>query len=115
MRAAAITFALVTVALYAILSFLVAGALVFPLDLVAVLLLAIVMNAALIAAAFVHVALRNDLSSHQRIVWLLLVLLVTPVVALGAIAYFALGKRRTRELFQDLGQTASHHRGSKPQ
>lgn len=108
MKAAVLTFAGVAVALYLALSVFVGGAVTFPLNVVAILLLAIVLDVALMAAAVVHILLRDDLSSHQRIVWLLLVVLLTPVVAAGAIAYFALGKRRTHELFQDLAQTRRH-------
>ena len=60
-------------------------------------------NLVLIVAAIVHALARDDLADVQRMVWVAIAFFVTPVVALGAIVYFALGRQRTRDLFRDLG------------
>lgn len=73
-------------------------------SLLALVLLAVLVNFGLIVAAVVHALTRDDLTSIQRLVWILIAVLVTPVVSLGAIVYFALGRERTRALFRDVGQ-----------
>lgn len=60
-------------------------------------------NFLVIVAAVVHALTRDDLGTLQRLVWVLLSVFVTPVVAVGAIVYFALGRERTRTLFSDAG------------
>lgn len=60
-------------------------------------------NVVLIVAAVVHALVRDDLGGIQRLVWIALAVLVTPIVALGAIVYFVLGRERTREIFGDIG------------
>lgn len=64
-------------------------------------------NFGLIIAAIVHALVRTDLTGAQRIAWIAIAFFVTPVVAVGAIVYFALGRERTRELFRDLGAPSS--------
>lgn len=63
-------------------------------------------NFAVIIAAVVSILTRDDLTGIQRLVWVLISVFVTPVLSLGAIVYFALGRERTRTLFRDLGQPA---------
>lgn len=62
----------------------------------------ILLNAALVIGAIVHALVRDDLTGVQRIVWVAIAFFVTPVVALGAIVYFALGRERTATLFRDV-------------
>lgn len=76
----------------------------FELMLVVPILLAVLANLGLIIAAVIHALTRDDLTSLQRLVWVLVSVFVTPVVSLGAIVYFVLGRERTRELFRDAGQ-----------
>ena len=56
-----------------------------------------------IVLAVVSVLARPDLTGPQRLAWLAVVVFVSPVVPVGAIAYFAMGRERTRGLFRDLG------------
>lgn len=65
----------------------------------------IAINFCLIVAAIVHALVRADLTGTQRIVWIAIVFFVTPIVALGAIVYFALGRERTSALFRDVAVT----------
>jgi hypothetical protein len=59
-------------------------------------------NVGLIVGACVHVLVRDDLTGVQRLVWLALSIFLTPILAVGAILYFALGRERTRVLFRDV-------------
>ncbi|HVM44869.1 MAG TPA: hypothetical protein VM582_02945 [Candidatus Thermoplasmatota archaeon] len=73
-----------------------------------------IVNFALIIAAIVHALVRDDLTGVQRIIWIAIAFFVTPIVALGAIVYFALGKQRTHDLFRDVGVTRSPPPASPP-
>jgi hypothetical protein len=81
----------------------VADALPFPLFVV--LLLAV--NLSLVVAGIISVLTRPDLIGAQRLVWLGIIVLLNPIVALGALLYFWLGKDRTSTLFRDLGGGAA--------
>lgn len=59
-------------------------------------------NFALIVAAIIHALRRDDLTGAQRLIWIAIAFFITPVIALGAIVYFAMGRERTRELFRDV-------------
>lgn len=60
------------------------------------------LNIVLVVAGIVHALVREDLNTPQRLIWVAIVFFVTPIVALGAIVYFALGRARTREIFRDV-------------
>lgn len=64
-------------------------------------------NFGLVVAAIIHILVRDDLSGVQRLIWIAIAFFVTPIVALGAIAYFALGRARTASLFRDVERPAS--------
>lgn len=65
------------------------------------------LNVVLIVAAIVHALVRDDLTGMQRLIWIAIAFFITPVVAVGAIVYFALGRERTSTLFRDVTMPAS--------
>ena len=65
-----------------------------------------VANLALIVGAIVHALVRDDLTGTQRLVWIAIAFFITPVIALGAIVYFVMGRKRTSELFRDVAATS---------
>lgn len=67
------------------------------------MMLLMLANVALVIGAVVHVLTRDDLTGTERLIWVVLVVFVVPMVAAAAIAYFVLGRERTRELFRDVG------------
>lgn len=56
----------------------------------------------LIVVAVAHALTRDDLTSEQRLVWVAVSVFATPILAVGALVYLALGRERTAGLFRDL-------------